>query len=68
MCDIRQHHISGGPVSTADPVAAVTGVSAGSHHEMQVNSTSLRKENQSLTYIVSVAHTHPSETHARHGT
>lgn len=68
MCDIRQHHISGGPVSKADPVAAVSGVSAGSHHEMQVNSIRLRKENQSLTYTVNVAHTHPSKTRARHGT
>lgn len=68
MRDIRQHHIAGGPVSRADPVVAMNGVSAGSHHEMRVNSTSLRKESQSLTYTVTVTQTHPSEAHARRGT
>lgn len=68
MRDIRQHHIAGGPVSRADPVVAMNGLSAGSHHEMRVKSTSLRKESQSRTYTMSVMQTHPSEGHARRGT
>lgn len=65
MCDIRNQHIAGAPVSRADPIVAMNGVSAGSRHEMRVDSPSPRKE---LTYSVTVTQTHPSEAHARHGT
>lgn len=65
MCDIRHQHIAGAPVSRADPAVAMNEVSAGSRHEMQVDSPSPRKE---PTYSVTVTQTHPSEAHARHGT
>ena len=55
MRDIRHQHIAGAPVSRADPAVAMNEVSAGSRHEMQVDSPSPRKE---PTYSVTVTQTH----------